>query len=63
MEWTVGPVQDTQHGNLSGKSFSINNRYGAPVVTFVYRTDEEAEEARDLVDQALQNVIFVAGMS
>jgi len=59
MEWIVGPVQDTQHGNVFGKSFSIRNRNGALVVTFIYRTDEETTEARDLVDQALQNVIFV----
>ena len=63
MEWIVGPVQDTQHGAIFGKSFSIRNRHGATIVTFVYRTDEEAGEARDLVDQALQNVIFVGGTS
>lgn len=37
----------------AGYGFSIVNEHRAPVVTFVYPSEEDAEEARDLIDQAV----------
>ena len=55
----VGPVIPVD----DGYGFSIMNEDRAPVVTFAYPTQKDAEEARDLIDRAItkaDSVVTVA---
>jgi hypothetical protein len=52
-KWKVGAVGSI--GN--GYGFSIQNRYGAPLLSVTYQTQEEAERAHRAVIEAIGNPI------
>jgi hypothetical protein len=57
--WKVGPVARTMTslvGGTQGYGFSIQNARGAPMLSFTYPTEEEAERSRELVENAITNV-------
>jgi hypothetical protein len=57
----VGQVQNTAdaQGTFAGSGFVVYADDGRPCVTFGYLTHAEANEARSLVEKALQNAKLV----
>jgi len=58
MSWTVGKV-DTHRRNELGHGFSILNQHRAPLLTLTYKTVEEADLARSVVEAVLSGAIDV----
>jgi len=58
----LGAVAHTMVGftGPSGYGFGITDQYGSPLLTFLYSTMEEADDARDLVELALAKAIIIS---
>jgi hypothetical protein len=59
--WKVGEVQPTVSGvaRRLGFGFVITDVRGRPLVSMSYQTEEEAEKAHALVEQAIENAIDI----
>ena len=57
----IGNVQAVSSGGTIGKGFVIHDDRGSPILTLAYATEQQAKDARAIVQQALSNTVFVAG--
>jgi hypothetical protein len=62
MPCKVGRTQPTQYSAARrfGYSSSIQDARGAPLITIVYATEAESQQAEDAVRKAIENAVEVS---
>jgi hypothetical protein len=56
-QWKVGPVAPA----TQGFSISVQNAHGKPLLTLVFATQDETEQAEDAMRDAIENAVYVVG--
>jgi len=59
--WKLGNTQSTKFGvgGRLGFCFSVQDQWGAPLLTISYATEEEAKEAEIIIRKAIEKAVDI----